>query len=72
LLKYAYRNGKVEALDYLCQYNLIGNRDELLAEIVHEDEQGADIEIQAMAQIDAIPIGRKSMSSMRPVYPSQT
>ena len=49
MLKYAYRNGKVEALEYLCQYNLIGNRDELLAEIVHEDEQGADIEIQAMA-----------------------
>ena len=45
LFKYAYRNGKVDALDFLLQYNLIRNREELLAEIVHEDEQGVDFEI---------------------------
>lgn len=73
LLKYGYRNGKVDALDYLCQYGLVHNRDDLLVEIVHEaDEHGVDNELQTMAQIDALPIRNKSLSSARPVYPSQT
>ena len=33
LLKYAYRSGKADALDYLLQYDLIASRDELHAEI---------------------------------------
>jgi hypothetical protein len=70
LLQYAYRNGKVDALEYLLSHDLIRSREELLAEIVHEDEQGVDIELQMMAQIDAVPLGQKSMSSARPVYPS--
>lgn len=44
-MKYAYKNGKVDALDYLLQYNLIRDREELLVEIVNEDEQGIDLEI---------------------------
>lgn len=43
-----------------------------MTEIVNEDEQGVDIEMRVMAHIDAVPIGHKSMSSARPVYPSQT
>ena len=70
LLKYAYRNGKVDALDFLLQYDFVRNREQLLAEIVQEDEQGVDIDLQTMAQIDAVPIAPKSMSSARPVYPS--
>jgi len=39
LLKYAYRNGKVDALEYLCQYGLVRSREELLVEIVHEADE---------------------------------
>ena len=71
MLKYAYKNGMADALDYLLQYDLILSREELLAEIVHEDENGVDLELQTMAKIDAVPINQKSVaSSARPVYPS--
>ena len=73
LLKYAYRRGKVDALDFLCHYELIRSRDELLTEIVQDDEQGGmdNTEMQTMAQFDALPpLGQKSLSSSRPVYPS--
>ena len=56
LLKYAYRMGNVDALDYLLQFGLIRGKEELLTEIVHEDERGVDIEMQTMAKIDAVPI----------------
>ena len=72
LLKYAYRNGKADALDYLCQHGLVRSREELLVEIVQKDEQGADTDFQAMAQMDTLPLGHKSLSSARPAFPSQT
>ena len=67
LLKYAYRNGKVDALEFLLQYDFIRSREQLLAEIVQEDEQGVDIDLQTMAQIDAVPIAQKSVSSSRQI-----
>ena len=46
LLKYAYKNGKVDARDYLEQYNLVRSGDEMLVEVVNEaDEQGVDSEL---------------------------
>jgi len=72
LLKYAYRCGKVDALEFLLSHDLIRSREELLSDIVQEDEQGVDIDLQMMIQIDAMPSGQKSMSSARPIYPSQT
>lgn len=62
----------MDALDLLVQYNLVRSKEELLGEIVHEDEQGVDLDIQTMAQIDAVPIVQTSTSSARPIYPSQT
>ena len=52
--------------------NLIRDIDQLSAEIVQEDENGMDAEIQALSQIDAIPMAQKSsMSSTRHLYPTE-
>ena len=55
LLKIAYSKGSKDALSYLLEQGLIGSQDEIQAEIVKEDENGVNVEMQALAQIDAMP-----------------
>lgn len=57
LLKHAYRAGKKDAVEYLISFDLIKDVEALSTEIVtSQDENGADLDLQILAAIDAVPV----------------